>query len=84
MKKTLFAAVLAAALSACGADDPSAQLNKIDELLAKNYPLTAEQVSQVTDSVARGKSLIAQGKEKEASTQLAKAIKVLEKAADAD
>jgi len=84
MKKTLFAAVLAGVLSACGADDPNAQLGKIDELLAKNYPLTAAQVSQVTESVANGKRLLAEGKQKEASTQLSKAIEVLEKAADAD
>lgn len=83
MNKALFAAALVAALSACGAEDPEAQLSKIDELLAKNYPLTAAQVSQVTDSVVNGKRLIAEGKRKEASTKLAEAIKVLEKAADA-
>ena len=84
MKKTLFAAVFTAVLSACGADDPKSQLNKIDELLAKNPPLTAEQTSQVTDSVANGKRLLAEGKHNEASTELAAAIEVLEKAADAD
>lgn len=84
MKKTVFAAVLAAALSACGTGDPEAQLSKIDELLAKNYSLTAKQLSQVTDSVANGKRLLAEGKRNEASTELAAAIEVLEKAADAD
>ncbi len=84
MKNAFLAVALAALLSACGADDPEAQLSKIDELLAKNYPLTAEQVSKVTDSVANGKRLLASGERDKASDQLADAIKVLEKAADAD
>jgi ribosomal protein L6P/L9E len=84
MKKTLIAALFIAVLTACGADDPESQLSKIDELLADNHPLTTEQTSQITDAVANGKRLLAEGKNKEASTQFAAAIDVLEKAADAD
>lgn len=84
MKRTVIAAALAAILSACSGDDPNAQLDKIDKLLGKGYPLTAEQVSKVTESVANGKRLLVEGKRKESSEQLAKAIKVLEKAGDAD
>lgn len=84
MKKTLFAAAFVALLSACGADDPDAQLNKIDELLAENRSLTAAQVSKVTEYVANGKRLLAQGERKAASTEFAEAIEVLEKAADAN
>ncbi len=83
MKRSLIAMTLAAALSACGADDPNAQLDKIDKLLAENRSLTSTQVSQVTESVANGKRLLAEGNRKEASKQLAEAIKVLEKASDA-
>ena len=84
MKKAILAAALAALMSACGADDPEAQLSKIDELLAKNYPLSARQVSMVTDSVANGKRLLAAGERQQASEEFAQAIEVLEKAADAD
>lgn len=84
MKKTLFAAAFVAFLSACSADDPESQLGKIDELLSKDYPLTAEQTSRVTETVANGKRLLAEGKHEKASTEFAAAIEVLEKAADAD
>jgi type IV pilus biogenesis protein CpaD/CtpE len=84
MERTFLAAALTATLSACGGDDPDAQLNKIDQLMAKKYPLSAEQVSQIPDSVANGKRLLAEGKREQASTEVNQAIEVLAKAADAD
>lgn len=84
MKRLVIAAGLAAILSACAAEDPDVQLDKIDKLLSENRSLTSVQISQVTDSVANGKRLLAEGKRKEASKQLAEAIDVLEKASDAN
>ncbi len=80
MKRTVIAAVFAASLSACSAEDPNAQLDRIDKLLAENRSLTSAQVSEVTDYVANGKRLLAEGQKKKATSQFADAIKVLEKA----
>ncbi len=83
MKRTVIAAGFAAILSACSADDPNAQLDKIDKLLAENRSLTSAQVSEVTDYVANGKRLLAEGEKKKAASQFADAIEVLEKAGKA-
>lgn len=80
MKRTVIAAGLAVILSACSAEDPNAQLDRIDKLLAENRSLTSAQVSKVTDYVANGKRLLAEGEKKKATSQFADAIKVLEKA----
>lgn len=83
MKRTVIAAGLAAILSACSAEDPNAQLDKIDKLLAESRSLTSAQVSEVTDYVANGKRLLAEGNKKRATSQFADAIEVLEKAGKA-
>ncbi len=80
MKRIVIAAGFAAILSACSAEDPNAQLDRIDKLLAENRSLTSAQVSEVTDYVANGKRLLAEGQKKKATSQFADAIKVLEKA----
>ena len=67
----------------CSSADTGSQLKKIDELKNKGFPITTEQMDSINTSVAEGKSLIEQGKEKEASEALAKAIDILNMAQDA-
>ncbi len=71
-------------ISCSGSNDPQSQLSKIDELLKKDFPVSAEQTENVNTLVAEGKRLMEEGKDKEASESLAKAIKILNLALDAD
>lgn len=84
MMRVLLIAGLTAVLAGCGADDPSSQLSEIEELRAKNIPLTATQQAEVEASIAEGKRLLADGNQAESSEHLEKALKVLNRAADAD
>ena len=78
-----FAAVFAILLGCSGSSSPQDQLNEIDTLMNKGFPLTSEQKESVTALVTEGKTLLEQGKEKESSEAFAKAIKVLNLAQDA-
>lgn len=68
----------------CSSGDTQSQLKKIDKLKNKDFPVTSEQMENIDKYIAQGKSLIKEGKEKEASDALAKAIKILNMALDAD
>jgi len=81
----LFIAVLFAMIIGCSSSsDTTSQLKKIDELKNKGFPITTEQMENINTFVADGKKHIEQGKEKEASEALAKAIDILNMALDAD
>ena len=86
MKKIMqfFITLLFAIIIGCSSGDTTSQLKKIDELRNKGFPITAEQMVSIDTFVAEGKKLIEQGKEKEASETLAKAIDILNMALDAD
>ena len=63
--------------------DPQSQLKDIDKLMNSEFTLTAEETETVNSFITEGKKHIEQGKQKEASEALAKAIKVLKMAEDA-
>jgi len=64
--------------------DTQSQLKEIDELMKKGFPITTEQMADIDKFISEGKVLMEQGKEKEASDSLAKAIDTLNIALDAD
>lgn len=86
MKKVikLFLIVMSMIIISCSSNDTQSQLSKIDELKNKGFPITSEQMENIDKHIAEGKSLIKEGKEKQASEALAKAIKILNMALDAD
>lgn len=73
----------ALSLVACGSGGPQAQLKTIDELLAKDLPMTQEQRGDFDDYLAEGKRLLEEGHETESSEVLDKAIAILKIAEDA-
>lgn len=79
----LVTAFLLVGANGCGQDDPAAQLQTIDELMAKDFPLTAQQRSDVERLVAEGDALISAGDLEQAGEVLAEAVDVLEFAEDA-
>lgn len=85
MKKImqLFIAAMFVFIISCSSSDPQTQLKEIDELMNKEFTLTSEETVTVNSFVAEGKKYLEQGKQKEASETLAKAIKVLQMAEDA-
>jgi hypothetical protein len=86
MKKLihLFVIVMFMLIISCSSSDTQSQLKKIDELKSKGFPITSEQMENIDKHIAEGKSLIEEGKEKQASEALAKAIDILNMALDAD
>ncbi len=87
MKKimqVLLTIVFLVTISCSGPADTQSQLKEIDKLKAKGFPITTEQIADIDKFIAEGKGLIEQGKEKEATESLAKAIDVLNLALDAD
>ena len=87
MKKLLYlfiAGIFIVSLNCSGGSDPQSQLTKIDELKSKGFPITSEQMQSIDNYTAKGKGLLEQGKEKEASEALAEAIDILNMALDAD
>lgn len=78
MKKSLVAGLLAMALSGSAfAFHCPAEMKKIDEALAKNPMLTAEQMTEVKQLRAEGETLHKAGKHQEALDTLEKAKKIL-------
>jgi hypothetical protein len=76
--QTLIAAVLLAASGAALAFHCPADMKKIDEALAKNPKLTAEQMTEVRKYRAEGEVLHKAGKHQESVDTLAKAMKILD------
>ena len=70
MKKLLYlfiAGIFIISVSCSGGSDPQSQLNKIDKLKGKGFPITTEQMQSIDNFTAEGKGLLEHGKEKEAS-----------------
>lgn len=75
---------VACAIAACSPSTPQEQLAAIDTLVAKNFPMTEQQRTEVEKHLASGKSLLQDGKEAEASTAFGEALEILKLAQDAD
>jgi hypothetical protein len=76
LRSMVAAAALLASSTAFAFHCP-ADMNKIDEALAKNPSLTAEQMADVKKLRAEGEALHKAGKHRESIDTLAKAMKVL-------
>ncbi len=77
MKRIALAAVLALAASAALAFHCPADMRKIDEAMAKNPKLSAEQLADVKKFRADGEAFHKAGKHQESVDTLAKAMKIL-------
>ena len=77
MKRTVLMTVLALASSAAFAFHCPADMRKIDDALAKNPKLSAEQMTEVKKYRADGEALHKAGKHQDSVDTLAKAMKVL-------
>ena len=78
MKTKLVLATLALTLSTAAlAFHCPADMKKIDEAMAKNPKLTAEQMAEVKKYRAEGETLHKAGKHQESVDTLAKAMKIL-------
>jgi hypothetical protein len=77
MKRTALAALLAFSTSAALAFHCPADMRKIDEAMAKNPKLTAEQTAEVKKYRAEGETLHKAGKHQDSVDTLAKAMKIL-------
>ncbi len=75
--RSLFAVCALLASSAALAFHCPADMKKIDEALAKNPTLSADQMSEVKKLRAEGETLHKAGKHQEAVDTLAKAMKIL-------
>jgi hypothetical protein len=77
MKRIILAAVLALSTSAALAFHCPADMRKIDEAMAKNPKLSAEQAAEVKKYRAEGEALHKAGKHQDSVDTLAKAMKIL-------
>jgi hypothetical protein len=78
MKRITLAAVLTLATSAALAFHCPADMRKIDEAMAKNPKLSAQQLADVKKFRAEGEALHKAGKHQESVDTLAKAMKILD------
>jgi hypothetical protein len=77
MKRLALAALLAFSTSAAFAFHCPMDMKKIDEAMAKNPQLTAEQAADVKKYRTEGEALHKAGKHQESIDTLAKAMKIL-------
>ncbi|TMH62972.1 MAG: hypothetical protein E6H57_17975 [Betaproteobacteria bacterium] len=77
MKRIALAALLAFSTSAAFAFHCPADMRKIDDAMAKNPKLSAEQTAEVKKYRAEGETLHKAGKHQESVDTLAKAMKIL-------
>lgn len=77
MKRTTLAAALLLASSAALAMHCPADMKKIDEAMAKNPKLSAEQMAAVKKHRAEGEALHKAGKHQASVDELAKAMSIL-------
>ena len=77
MKRIALAVVLAFSTSAAFAFHCPADMRKIDEAMAKNPKLSAEQADEVKKYRAEGETLHKAGKHQDSVDTLAKAMKIL-------
>lgn len=80
--KRILVTITAAVLVACGSNDPSSMANQIDDLQAKNLPMTAEQKAEFTEANQKGRALLQAGKVNESAQHLEKALAILRQAED--
>jgi len=78
MKRIALAVLLAFSTSAAFAFHCPADMRKIDEALAKNPKLTAEQTAEVKKYRAEGETLHKAGRHQDSVDTLAKAMKILD------
>lgn len=89
MKRTVFWLVFLGVLvmgscQAKGPATPEARLAQIQELSAKGFEIASVPQEKIDGFVAEGKKLMADGKTEASVAALDRAIKVLERARDAD
>ena len=77
MKRTILAVILAFGASTAAAFHCPADMRKIDEAMAKNPKLSAEQTAEVKKLRADGEALHKAGKHQDSVDTLAKAMKIL-------
>jgi hypothetical protein len=77
MKRITLAAVLALSTSAAFAFHCPADMRKIDEAMAKNPKLSAQQLADVKKFRAEGETFHKAGKHQDSVDTLAKAMKIL-------
>ena len=77
MQRTILTVILAGFATAALAFHCPADMRKIDEAMAKNPKLTAEQSAEVKKYRAEGETLHKAGKHQESVDTLAKAMKIL-------
>lgn len=77
LKQTLLAMVLLLATSVAFAFHCPADMKKIDEAMAQNPQISAEQMAEVKKYRAEGEALHKAGKHQESVDTLAKAMKIL-------
>ena len=77
MKRIMLAAILAFRASTALAFHCPADMRKIDEAMAKNPKLSAEQTAEVKKLRADGEALHKAGKHQDSVDTLAKAMKIL-------
>lgn len=82
IRNLVAAALLTLILGCSGGNDPQSQLKKIDEMLDKKFPMTAEQSEQLNTHIAEGKRLLTEGKVEESSQAFAQALEILQRAED--
>jgi hypothetical protein len=78
MKRTVLAVILAFSASAALAFHCPADMRKIDDAMAKNPKLSAEQTAEVKKLRADGEALHKAGKHQDSVDTLAKAMKILD------
>ena len=87
MKNLFLAATVAVAVAlvgCSGSSNPQDQLNSINELLAKKFPVAERQQKQFDELLAQGNKQISEGKGPEAAKTLGKALAILEMAEEQD
>ena len=86
MKKvfSLILAMTVMMIAGCGSEDPKALAGQVDELLAKNFPMTEEQKAGVMKFTEQANDLLGQGKSEESIQAYNQALAILKEAEDAD
>lgn len=85
MKKILSTVLLAIimSVSACGEKDPQSMAKQVDEILAKDYPMTEEQRVEISELTKQAKNLLDQGKTEDAAQAFDKTLDILKQVEDA-
>lgn len=79
----LLSGFLLAGPAGCGSSDPDTQLKTISELLAKDFPITEQQMTDIEKYVAEGEESMKSGNNEKANAAFDEAIKILKLAEDA-